>query len=195
MYFLRICLLGCYHPIQFAETLKDKPAPHWGFYAQLLRSMIEALLLYLPAALLRKTPPVPSYLTFIPSENYFAVLVWLTPLIFLAQWLLGAGVAHLFLRMKGIPSDIDQVLNITGMASLVVSVVLVGWDWLWFLVGGTNRYVLVFSHLLIDIWWFVLLVCGLIRLLGVSWRLALIVSFLVFTVAIPLTVVIMRSPF
>lgn len=195
MHFIQIWFTGYINPSRFVDALKSKPAPQWGFFALGLRSLMVSLLLYLPIAIFGRQPPTPSYLTFIPTEKYYAVLIWLTPLVFLAEWLLGAAVIHVFLRMSRIPSDIDQILNITGMASLVIATLLIIWDWLWFFVGGVNQYFLGISHLLIDVWWFVLVVTGLMHILNVTGRQGIVASVLAFIASMPFAVIFMRAPF
>jgi hypothetical protein len=193
--FLRAWLAGYSSPGRFAEALEAKSTPLWGLCAVGLRGLLDALLVYLPVALLGRTPPEPSYLTLLPTEGYYLTLVWLAPLVFLAQWLLGAAVLHIGLRLSGRPSDMDRILNLTGMASLVVGAVLIPWDWFWLLVGGVDQYLLGVSHLLIDIWWFVLVVTGLRRSLGIGAGRAIALSALAFAAAFPLAVLLMRAPF
>jgi hypothetical protein len=195
MNFAQVWFTGYVNPGRFVDALKSKPAPHWGFYAQVLRSLMDSLLLYLPVALLRRQPPTPSYLTFIPTDQYYMALVGLTPLVFMTEWLLGAVVVHVVLRLGKLPSDIDQILNLTGMASLVVAAFLIVWDWLWLVVGGTNQYLLGISHLIIDVWWFVIMVVGLKRILGVSVWLGIVLSILALVAALPFAIIFMRAPF
>jgi hypothetical protein len=195
MNFAQVWLAGYASPGKFIGALKGSPAPQWGFYAQVLRSLMVSLLLYLPLAIMGRQPPTSSFLTFIPTVNYYTALIWLTPLVFMTEWLLGASVIHVFLRLRKMSSDIDQILNITGMASLVIATVLIGWDWLWFIIGGTNQYILGTSHLLIDLWWFVIVVTGLKQLSGIPVRLGLILTLLAFATAMPFAVLFMRAPF
>jgi hypothetical protein len=195
MNFAQVWVTGYINPARFVDALKRKPAPHWGFYAQVLRSLIDSLLLYLPVALLGRQPPTPSYLTFIPSDQYYITLIWLTPLVFMAEWLLGAVVIHVGLRLSKLQSDIDQILNLTGMAGLVIAAFLVVWDWFWFAMGGANQYFLGISHLIIDIWWLVLVVNGLKRICGVPVRFGILMSILGFAAALPFAIVLMRAPF
>jgi hypothetical protein len=195
MNFIQVWFTGYVNPTRFIDALKSKPAPHWGFYAQILRSLLVSLLTYLPVALLGRTPPTPSYLTFLPTDKYYTALIWLTPLVFLVDWLLGAAVVHVLLRLCKKTSDMDQILNITGMASLVIAVVLIAWDWLWFLVGGANQYFLGISYLLIDVWWFILVVTGLKRFLGVPVWFGIGVCLLAFAASMPFAVIFMRAPF
>jgi hypothetical protein len=195
MNFAQVWFTGYVNPRRFVDALKSKPAPHWGFYAQVLRSLMDSLFLYLPVALLKRQPQTPSYLTFIPTEQYYIALIWLTPLVFMAEWLLGAVAVHVALRLSKLPSDIDQILNFTGMAGLVIGAFLVVWDWFWFVVGGANQYFLGISHLIIDVWWFVIVVTGLKRICGVPARFGILMSLLAFAAAMPFAVIFMRAPF
>jgi len=167
MEFLRVWSTGYTNPARFVERLEGQPAPHWGLYAQLLRALLDSLLLYLPLSLLGRIPPTPSYLPSPPTESYYGALVWLTPLVFTIQWLLGGGVIHLLLRLSGRASDVDQILNLTGMVTLVAGGFLLLWDWIWILAGGMTQHFLGYSHLLIDLWGLVLVVVGLRRALRV----------------------------
>ena len=157
--------------------------------------MLDALLLYLPLALLGRQPPTPSFLSFIPSDQYYLALVGLTPFVLSAEWLLGAALVHLILRLGQRPSDIDQILNLSGMAALVVGTFLLMWDWAWFFLGGLNQYLLGISHLLIDIWAIVIIVMGLKRILGVPVWLGIVLSILLIAAAMPLAIMFMRAPF
>jgi hypothetical protein len=157
--------------------------------------VFDSILLYLPLALMGLIPPTPSYLTVFPTEGYYQTLIWLTPLIFLAQWLLGGAVIHAVIRLANKSGGFDQILNLTGMASLVVGFFLVIWDWTWFWIGGVDQYFLGISHLVIDIWWFVLVITGLRQAFGVSRATALGACLLAFAIGFPLAVLFMRSPF
>jgi uncharacterized membrane protein HdeD (DUF308 family) len=128
MDFFRVWLVGYYNPSGFARGLQGRPAPHWGLYAQGLRALLDALLLYLPLALMGRQPSMPSFLTFLPTERYFAASVVLAPVFVLAQWLLLSAILHVILRLSRQPSDIDQILNITGMVAFIVGSFLVAWD-------------------------------------------------------------------
>ena len=195
MDFLKLWFLGYRKPIKFVEILQGKPAPQWGLYAQILRGLLDSLLLYLPLSLLGRIPPTPPYLTFFQTEDYFTVLIFLTPFVFITQWLLGAAVIHMLLRLHNRPSSIDQILTLTGMASLVIAAFLLVWDWSWLLIGFGNQYILGISHLVIDIWYFVLVITGLKKILGVPYWMGFYLNLLSIVVTFPLTILFMRSPF
>jgi hypothetical protein len=176
------------------EELRTKPAPHWGFYAQLLRAVLDALLLYLPLALMGRQPSTPSYLTFLPTEDYYAASLVLAPVFLLALWLLLGAVLHLILRLGGWPSDVDQILNITGMAGLIVGAVLIVWDWLWILFGWQNVVLLGISHLILAAYALLITTLGFTRILGLPLWLALLLNLLYVLLGEPLAALFMRAP-
>jgi len=193
--FLNLWLTGYVSPVRFIDALRTKPAPHWGIYGQLLRAGLDSLLIYLPVSLMGRVPPTPSYLPFIPTDNYYAALIGLTPVVLMLQMLVIASFLHVGIRFSGRPSDFDQILNVVGMAALVVGAVLIPWDWIWFAVGGVGQYFLGISHLVISLWAALLTVLGLRRTLGAPLTLAVPLSLLAIPVGLPVAVMFMRSPF
>lgn len=194
MSFLHVWLTGYTSPVRFIEALKMKPAPYWGFYGQFLRAVLDSLLVYLPLALIGSIPPTPPYLSFIPSEYYYAALIFLAPPILIAELMLGVAFIHLALRLIGRPSDFDQILNIVGMAALVVGAVLIPWDWIWVAIGGVDQIFLGISHLVISLWATLLTVIGLKRILDVPVWLGTALSLLSIPVMLPIAIMFMRSP-
>lgn len=194
MDFVRLWFAGYVNPAKFADELKAKPAPLYGFCGMLLRAAMDSLLLYLPVYLMGRVPPQPYNLSAFPTETYYGTLVWLGPLMFLIQWLLGAAVMHVGLRLSGRPGGMDQILNITGMASLAIGAVLVVWDWIWIIAGGMNEITLGVSHLVIDLWWIAIVTVALKRILGVPAWLGIILNLLAIAASMPLAIMFMRSP-
>jgi hypothetical protein len=194
MSFIRVWLTGYYNPVEMIEALRSKPAPHWGFYGQLLRAALDSLLLYLPVALMGRIPPTPSNLSFLPTERYYWHLIWIAPLVLGAVWLLSSAFTHLVLRLAGRPSEFDQILNIVGMATLVVGAFILVWDWAWFALGGVNQYFLGISHLVIDLWGVVIVTIGLKRILDVPIWLGAVLGLLGIATSLPLAIMFMRSP-
>lgn len=195
MSFLNLWLAGYTRPSKFIDDLRSKPAPHWGIYAQLLRAGLDSLLVYLPLTLMGLTPPTPSYLSFIPTEGYYSALIWLTPVVLIAELLIGASFLHVAIRLTGRPSDFDQIINLVGMAALVVGAILVPWDWMWFAIGGTDQYFLGISHLVLSLWATFLTILGLYRILAVPIPLAILLAILTIPVSLPVAIMFMRSPF
>lgn len=194
MSFIRVWFTGYYNPAKMIEELRSKPAPHWGFYGQFLRAALDSLLLYLPIALMGRIPPTPSNLSFIPTDQYYWSLIWLSPLVLGTEWLLGSAFTHVVLRLSGRPSDFDQILNIVGMATIVVGAFILAWDWAWIAHGGVNEYFLGISHLVISLWATVIETIGLKRILGVPVWLGALLSLLGIPIALPFGIMFMRSP-
>jgi len=194
MSFVQVWFTGYYNPVRMIEELRSKPAPHWGFYAQLLRAGLDSLLLYLPIALLGRRPPTPSNLSFIPTERYYWHLIWLSPLVLGAQWLLVSAFTHVVVRFTGRPSDFDQILNIFGMATIVVGAFILLWDWVWLALGGVDEYFLGISHLVIDLWAVVIGTIGLKGILAVPAWLGALLIFLGVLISLPFGIMFMRSP-
>jgi len=119
----------------------------------------------------------------------------MAPLVLLAELLMGSVVIHVLLRLMGRHSDIDQILNISGMSALVVGVVLIPWDWAWFALGVADQYFLGISHLVIDLWAVVIMVVGLRRILSVPPWLSIVLSIITILVQLPMAMMFMRSPF
>lgn len=194
MGFLRTWLVGYYSPARVVESLKGAPAPQWGVYAQVLRALLDGLLLYLPLALMGREPSTPPYLSLFSTESYFGTLVWLAPLFLVGQWLFLSALVHVLLRLLGRQSDLDQILNITGMAALIVGAFLVAWDWVWIAAGWHNEVLLGLSHMVLVIWAAVITVLGLKRILEVPVWLGVVLNVVWVAAGWPLSATVMRSP-
>jgi hypothetical protein len=195
MSFLRVWFTGYFRPAQFIEHLRSKPAPQWGIFASFLRGIFDSLLLYLPISLMGRVPPTPSYLSFVSTERYYFALIWMAPFILLIELLMQSVVIHVILRLLGRHSDIDQILNITGMTSLVVGMVLIPWDWIMYALGLADQYFLGITHLIITLWAVAIMVVGLRKILSVPTWLSIVLSIIVIPIALPFAMMFMRSPF
>ena len=80
MNYVTLWLTAYINPVRFADELRTKPAPQWGFGAALQRGLMDSLLTYLPVYLLGRIPPAPSNLSFIPTESYYGALIFLAPI-------------------------------------------------------------------------------------------------------------------
>ncbi len=194
MKFFRLWLTGYFNPLRFINEHRHIPAPHWGFYATLVRALMNSLLLYLPLFLLGRYPSMPSFLPFISTDKYYGALIVITPIVFLSLWLLDGAAIHLCLRTTKRSSDIDQILNISGTTTLVVGTFILLWDWMWILLGGINQYSLGISHLIVDIYWIVLFVTGLKKILDVPVGLGILLAILTFAIDLPVAYLLMRAP-
>jgi hypothetical protein len=98
------------------------------------------------------------------------------------------------LRLLGRRSDLDVLLNLNGLITLVVGAPLVVWDWPWVLAGSHAYVALGVSHWVISLWGNVLSIVGLRQLLGVPLWLGLGLNVVGFFAAMPLAMVFMRAP-
>jgi len=194
MAFLRLWLTAYRSPVRFADGLRDKPAPHWGLVAIILRGLIDSLLLYLPVYLMGWQPPIPSFIPIFSTEHYYRTLIFVGPLVFLAQWLMASALMHVVLRLTRRRSDIDLILNILGMTTLAIAAVILAWDWLCITAGWGDQYSLGISHLVIDGWGMAIAIVAFKRLLGVPVWLGILLQMLGIVTSLPLAMIFMRSP-
>ena len=194
MGFFRVWLAGYYSPAQVVEGLKGAPAPQWGVYAQVFRALLDGLLLYLPLTLMGRQPSTPPYLSIFSAEGYYGTLVWLAPLFLVGQWLMLSALVHVLLRLLRRQSDLDQILNITGMAALIVGAFLVVWDWVWIAAGWHDEVLLGLSHMVLVLWGAAIMVLGLKRILDVPIWLGVVLNVIWMVAGWPLAALVMRSP-
>jgi Yip1-like protein len=191
---LQLWLAALFHPSRAFEELKRKPAPRWGLYATLLRILFILLAWYLPLYLLGMKPSPPSYLTFVPTENYYAASMIIFPLYNLAIWLLFSALVHIILRLGGWKSDIDQILNIGGVAGLIFQPVISLLDWTGVVLGWHSLpVVLGITHLVIDFWVIVWIAKGYNKILGLPTWLGAGLTLLVTIVNVPLAMLFLRG--
>ena len=194
MGFFRVWLAGYYSPARVVEGLKGAPAPQWGVYAQVFRALLDGLLLYLPLTLMGRQPSTPPYLSIFSAEGYYGTLVWLAPLFLVGQWLMLSALVHVLLRLLGRQSDLDQILNITGMAALIVGAFLVVWDWVWIAAGWHDEVLLGLSHMVLVLWGAAIMVLGLKRILDVPIWLGVVLNVIWMVTGWPLAALVMRAP-
>jgi hypothetical protein len=190
MDFLGLWLQGIIRPARAFDRLKGKPAPQWGLEAVLIRFVVTALTTTLALLLLGRDPFWPSYLTFLPPERYYVVWVIAFPIFGLATWLLMGSIGHLALRLAGRQSDVDQVLNIVGMAMLIPMPLLWLWDWTMIALDAYQVATMAPSHALVQLWEAALGAVGFRRILGLGPGTALALA-----VAINLVFVLLGSLF
>lgn len=112
----------------------------------------------------------------------------------MARWLPLSAVLDVILRLVSLSSDIDQILNITGIVALVVGTVLILWDWLWVLMGWQNVVLLGVSHLVIVLWAVSITTLGCKRIPGVPVWLGVLLNLLWVLLGEPLGAIFMRAP-
>lgn len=194
MEFIKTWLVGYYNPNKVIERLKDKPAPHWGFYASLLRAGFDSILLYLPLAILGRQPTTPSALRFLSTENYYWTTVFLMPVFLILLWLLLSGLTHLIFRLLHRQSNIDLILNITGMSTLIVGAILIPIDWLFIILNWHYPVALGFLHMIIALWGIVIIIIGYKKLLQVPVWLGVLLNTIGIVIAWALSAIFIRPP-
>lgn len=152
MAFFRLWLVGIYNPARFAEELKAKPAPQWGFAAVAIRFFGTTLTTGVLALVFQLKPFQPSSLTFLPTEVYYRYQLFFMPVFGLAVWLLMSAVAHTAMRLAGRRSDFDQVLNVVGFGMLIPMPVVWLWDWTMIGLGTFQLVTMSVSHSLFQLW-------------------------------------------
>jgi hypothetical protein len=192
--FLRLWLDGFTSPWRFANGVKNGPAPWLGLGGVCVRAVLVSLLLYLPLALSGKAPGLRSYLSFISTSNYYAVLIGIAPLVFLFQWLAGSVIAHLVLRIFRQRSDIDVLLNISGMTTLVAGGFLLVWDGAYVGFGFTNSTVLVLTHAAFYAWAVALSTYCLKKIFGVPLKVGILANCLSLVFVLPAAIIFLRTP-
>ena len=195
MSFIRVWFTGYLSPTKLIEQLRSKPAPKWGILAQLIRGILDSLLIYLPVYLMGRVPPTPSFLPFVPTERYYFALIWMAPIILLAILVMQSAIIHVILRIMNRHSDIDQIFNIVGMSALIVGLVLIPWDWAMFALGVADQIYLGIGHLVISLWAVVIMVIGFQKILLVPLRLSVTLRIITIPIALPFAMMFMRSPF
>ena len=166
--FVRVWWLGLIRPARAFDELATKPAPRWGLGAVLTRFVVTALTTTLTLLLLGKTPFQPSYLTFLPTEDYYQALVFIFPFFGLAAWLLMSSVAHALIRLAHTQCDFDLVLNIVGMSMIIPMPLLWLWDWTMIGLDRYNLATMAPAHALVQLWEAALGALGFRRILGLG---------------------------
>lgn len=191
--FLQVWMTGYYRPSLAVEQLRDKPAPQWGLYGALIRSVLVSLFWYLPAHLLHRQTASPPVLTIFNPQSYYLAMIIIFPVFTLMSWVLDSALVHVILRLTGRQSDIDQILNINGMGYLIIGPLLVAWDWITLAFGWESAVVTWgLIHLIIDLWYIIFVITGLKRILHLPlWLAAALVAFL-FIYSVPLAMLFIR---
>ncbi len=164
----------------------------WGLWAVLIRFVGTSLTTILALYLLDRVPFVPSRLTFLRAENYYAAEIFFLPLFGLAMWLLGSALAHVVLRLAGKVSDFDQILNIVGLGMLIPMPVVWLWDWTTIALNWYQTTVMAISHSLFALWGVMLYSVGFKRILGLWTLLAIGLALIITGLYISLAMVFIR---
>jgi hypothetical protein len=194
MEFIRTWFAGYYNPNKVIDKLRDKPAPQWGFYATVLRAGFDSLLLYLPLAILRRQPTTPSVLSFLSTEKYYWTSIFLVPFYLILLWLFLSALVHLILSLTKKESSFNQILNITGMTSLIVGAPLILADWFFIIMGWHFPMILGFVHMIFGFAGLAIIIIGYKKILQVPVWFGIILNIIWVLVAWPISAVFIRPP-
>jgi hypothetical protein len=188
MEFVRIWLTSYFNPARAVDGLASKPAPRWGLYGVLIRCAVVSLLWYLPAYGMGRIPPLVPRLAPAAPETYYRTIALLFPLLTLAFWLLDGLLAHGLLLLLRRPSNLATILNVDGFANLIITPLILGWDWLTLARGASSETMLWgLAHLLLDAWYIAFVLLGLKKMLRVPTWLAVLIVVLWFAYSIPIS--------
>jgi hypothetical protein len=192
--FLKLWLFGFTNPWAFANGVKNGPAPWFGLAGRSVQGVAAALALFMPLAIAGTMPSVKSWLSFVPTAQYYAAMIGLTPVVYLIQLLAGCAAMHTMLRFAGLRNDFDVVININGMAAMTTGIAMIAADWLYLALGLTNGTVLGIIHLAFYGWAAWLSSYALKKIFGVSIRFGLLANLVYLVFSLPLGIVFLRLP-
>lgn len=191
--FVRVCLEVYAKPRAAFSRLRRSPAPVWGLYGVVGRSLMLSLLFYLPLVLSGHTSPVPSYISFIPTEQVYLILIFFTPVFFSFEWLMFGAFVHLVLRLAGHRDDVDVILNVIGVTWFVIQPVLLVLDWITLAAGANVPAFVGVIHLTVAIvWGTVLTVVAYRETLDTPYRLSIVLSVACSIIYLPLGILFMK---
>jgi len=194
MEFIRTWFAGYYNPNKVIDKLKSAPAPQWGFYATLLRAGFDSFLLYLPLAILGRQPSTPSALSLLSTEKYYWASVLLMPFFLIFLWLLLSAVIHLILSLARKENSFNQILNITGMTSLIVGAPLIPVDWFFIIMGWHFSMILGFIHMIFGFGGLAIIIIGYKKILQVPVWLGVVLNIIWVLVGWPISAIFIRPP-
>lgn len=195
MSFIQIWLNSYLHPRQAMDALAELPSPRYGAMYALLRGLLLAIFLYLPFYLLDFEPISPAYLEVFDTRDYFLYAVFIWPLFGLLSWVYLGSVVYVILRLLRYPAQIDPVLNLEGLLTLTIGVVIFLFDWLMVALNfHTDEVFLGIMHILIaDPWSIALTAIFYKKYFGVPVWLSVVLGILVRVLYMPLAWVFIRT--
>jgi len=183
-----------FHPLRATDLLAQQRTPLYGAIYTLLRGLLLSLFYYLPFYLLNFQPVTPVYLDILDTPHYFLYAAIFWPLFGLLSWVYLEGIVYVVLRLLGYPANFDQILNLDGLISLAIGIVLILFDWLMVALSLLDNVVLMgIAHILIaDPWSIAVTSLFYRKFFGVPVWLSIGLGILVRVLFIPLAVVLVR---
>jgi len=195
MNFLSIWLQSYFHPRRALDELAQLTDPRYGALYTLARAVLLSLLIYLPFYLLKFQPITPAYLEIFDTPDYFLYAVFIWPLFGLLSWVYLNGCVYVVLRLLKYPANFDQILNLGGLLTLTIGVVLILFDWLMLIIGfHTSAVFMGIAHIVIaDPWEITLTAIFYKKHFGVPVWLSILLGIMVRILYIPVGIVFIRS--
>lgn len=195
MSIVRLWLNSYLHPRQAMDEIAQLTSPRYGTIYAFTRGMMLSLLLYLPFYLLKFKPITPAYLEIFDTPDYFLYAVFIWPVFGVLSWIYINGCGYTVLRLMGYPADFDKILNLGGLLSLTIGVVLLFFDWLMVFIGyHTSTAFMGISHIIIaDPWAITLTVIFYKKHFGVPVWHSVLLGIIQRIFFIPLAMVFIRS--
>jgi hypothetical protein len=191
----RILFLTYLHPRQAMDALAELKTPHYGALYAFMRGLLLALLFYLPFYLLKFKPISPAFLQVFDTPDYFlyAALMW--PLFGVLSWLYVSAASYLILRLLNYRVDFDRLLNLGGLLTLAIGIVIILFDWLMVAAGlHTSANFMGIAHLVIaDPWSITLTSIFYKKYFGVPAWLSVLLGILTRLLYMPMALVFIRT--
>jgi hypothetical protein len=118
----------------------------------MLRFIVTSITSVLALYLLKRLPFAPSYLSFLPVENYYRAELFFLPVWGVGVWISMGGIAHVIIRMSGKQSNLDLILNIVAMGMIIPMPFLWLWDWSSIAIGHYHVVNQAISHSIAQLW-------------------------------------------
>lgn len=195
MTFPQIWLNSYFHPRRAMDALAGQTTPRYGALYTLIRGLMLSLFFSLPFYLLNFQPISPAYLRIFDTPNYFLIEAFVWPIFMLLSWVYLSGFVYVALRLLGYPANFDQVLNLQGLLSLTIGVVLLIFDWLMVVVKThSDAQFMGIAHMVIaDPWAIVLTAIFYKKYFGAPVWLSILLGIAVRMLYIPVAILVVRT--
>lgn len=183
----------CYFRPDIAfSQLKGRKGFYWGLWGILITWGMRDLLYLVPHYLMGSQPFEPSYLTFLSTENYYSVWIYLQPVMGLMLWLLNSAMIYFVFRLLKKEIDFDNVLNITGLSAVVISLPLLLADWIIYFADLRTLTAMAVLHTLFTLWSMILQIIAYKKLFGIRVWVSSIILILLFPFIIVIPAIFSR---
>jgi len=184
-----------FNPLWALDAVAQMKTPRFGAVFVFVRGVLVSSLLYLPFYLLKFEPITPAHLKIFDTPNYFLYAVFVWPLFIVLSWVYLSGVVYVALRLLNYPVAFDPILNLSGLLSLAIGIVLLVFDWITVAFGiHQSAYFMGIAHVIIaDPWPITLSAIFYRKYFGVPVGLSVLLGILVRCLYIPIAILFIRT--